>query len=194
MSWAPVCGKLPPMIRLFGSVTSPYARRVRILLEALGLPFDWVDTMTEEGQRLLRERSPVFKVPILEFEGQLLFDSHAICAFLSHRYPDSGVATPLITDLESQNFLSVVDTALDSLIQRFYLLRDGSSPDLLYAQRQTERAGSAFVYLEARLPILGSGLDALSLALGTALDWIRLRDAYDLSRHPELLEWLSLWS
>ena len=51
---------------LYGTTTSPYVRRVRVVTLELGLPLTWVDTFTDAGQAALRARSPVWKVPVVE--------------------------------------------------------------------------------------------------------------------------------
>lgn len=66
------------MFTLYGTLTSPYVRRVRALAEELGVGFELVDVFTDSGQARLRERNPIWKVPSADFDGQLVFDSHVI--------------------------------------------------------------------------------------------------------------------
>ena len=50
------------MITLFGTTTSPFVRRVRVVCLEKGLPFTLVPALTDEGQAALRAVSPVWKV------------------------------------------------------------------------------------------------------------------------------------
>lgn len=71
-------------IRLYGSFTSPYVRRVRIVAAELGYSYELLETASPEGQARLRERTPIWKVPAAEIDGQLVFDSHTITELLLH--------------------------------------------------------------------------------------------------------------
>ena len=42
-------------MKLFGSTTSPFVRRVRVVAAELGEPVDRIDTAAEAGQAALRE-------------------------------------------------------------------------------------------------------------------------------------------
>ena len=65
-------------MRLYGTHTSPFVRRIRILAAELGEPVDWIDTALPEGQEQLLEVSPLAKVPVAVIEGDTVFDSRLI--------------------------------------------------------------------------------------------------------------------
>ena len=62
-------------MKLYGTTTSPFVRRVRIVAAEIGEPVDRIDTATEAGQAALRELSPIRKVPVAIVDGRTLFDS-----------------------------------------------------------------------------------------------------------------------
>lgn len=182
------------MIRLYGSYTSPYVRRVRIVAEELSLRCEQVDTMTAEGQAELRAKNPIWKVPAAEVDGQLILDSHTITELLLERYDRAGqkIAPLPVDDLEGRNAISVIDGALDALINSFYLAKEGVSADKTpYMKKQNERAAASLAWLEQHVhePFVTSkkrfGLP--EIALGTALGWMRFRDVYPIERHPQLM-------
>ena len=179
------------ILRLFGTVTSPYVRRVRIVLSELSLDYQLVNTATDEGQRQLRAVTPVWKVPVLAIDDEILFDSHAITRRLLSLHPSRALELPDAADFESSNRLTAIDGALDSLINAFYLAKDGvGAESSSYAQKQRDRAATCLRWLDARdWSGATSGSGALGLPevhLATALDWIRFRDVAPLEPYPEL--------
>lgn len=181
-------------MQLFGTVTSPFVRRVRVVAAELGVPCELVDTATDDGQALLRERSPIRKVPVAELPGgALVYDSHAITEALlaSHGPGPLRAFDPL--ELEARNTLGVIDAALDSLVNVFYLGRDGiGAEQSSYVVKQRERATASFAWLEGRLddvwlspPAPATGKHSLSLveiALVTTIGWVRFRDTYPIDQ------------
>jgi glutathione S-transferase len=180
-------------IKLYGTLTSPYVRRVRIVTKELGVDVEWVDTATDEGQEKLREFSPVWKVPAASIEGQSIFASGQINQQLLERYGPKPLAPHELKDVEAQSIIDVIDGALDSLINAFYLSKDGvGREDAPYVEKQHQRAATAMKWLEQKVygawlsPTAKFGLP--EIALITAMDWMRFRDTYPVEDHPGLLE------
>lgn len=178
------------MIRIYGTKTSPYVRRVRIVALELGLPITLVDTGSDGGQAELRDRSPIWKVPAASVDGELVLDSRVITEVLLGRAPDAPLARPL--SLAERNAITVIDGALDSLINCFYLARDGvDAQQSSYLSKQRERAESAMRWIEDEL---GDGrlsedesFGLAELALATTADWMRFRDTYPVDEHPRIV-------
>jgi glutathione S-transferase len=191
----------PTPLRLFGTITSPYVRRVRVVAHELGLPVTLEPTATEAGQRELIARTPLWKVPIAELAGegaapQLVFDSRVIVDELLRRHGHGPFAPLAAADVEARNVITVADGALDALIHNFYLQREGLGPEAApFLQRQADRAASALAWLDARAeggwltPAMQFGLPELAVATGLA--WMRFRATYPIERHPRLLEVLA---
>jgi glutathione S-transferase len=185
------------MIRVYGTITSPYVRRVRIVAAELGLPVELQETLSEAGQARLRELSPIWKVPAAEIDGQVVFDSHVITALLAARAQSPIVPALAATDVAGQNLLSVADGALDALINAFTLARDSITPDKsAYVKKQHERAASSLAWLEQHAPASWTTekpeLSLPEVALGSALAWLRFRDVYPITRHPRLVQVLTV--
>ncbi len=183
---------LAGMMKLYGSTTSPFVRRVRVVALELGLPFEFVDASTEAGQAALRAVTPVWKVPVVELGGQVILDSRVITEHLLRTHGPGPVAAVEEGDLETRNVITVIDGALDSLINVLYLQRDGiTKTQAAYLTKQHERAAAALGWVEAqaddgwltRAKVLGLP----ELALVTALEWMRFRDMYPIERHPGLM-------
>ena len=181
------------MLKLYGSTTSPFVRRVRVVALELGLAFEWIDTFTDAGQAALRVLNPLWKVPTVELdENTTLFDSRVITEHLLREHGPGPLAVIDEGDLQVRNVITVIDGALDSLINALYLQRDGITSDKAsYMAKQRERAAAALGWVETRLddvwltPARAFGL--AELALVTALEWMRFRDMYPVDRHPGLV-------
>jgi glutathione S-transferase len=183
----------PIMIRLYGTITSPYVRRVRIVAAELGLECELLESASDAGQARLREVTPIWKVPVAELDGQHLFDSHTITELLLARAPGGALAPFALSDFAARNVVAVADGALDALINAFYFAREGITPDKApYLKKQHARAESSLRWLDAHAngPWLTSTkkLGMPEIAVGTALAWMRFRDVYPIARHPRLLE------
>jgi glutathione S-transferase len=182
--------------RLFGTKTSPYVRRVRIVSHELGVEYDWTDVSTDDGQAELRRTNPLWKVPTMVVGPHVLLESREINRYLMSSFGPKDLHQPSADDLDALAFSNVVDGALDALINAFYLRRDGvATDDVAYAQKQVERAANAMAWLESRddqLAIDRFGL--LEIGLMTALDWMRFRDTYAIERHPQLIAVLERWA
>ena len=175
------------MIRLFGTVTSPFVRRVRVVAAELGLPIEMVDTATDAGQAELRARSPIWKVPVAEIDGRLVLDSHAITELLLATHGPGPLRALDPRDVDARNAIAIVDGALESLINVMYLGRDGVPPERsAYLAKQRERAAAAFAWLEARTwRVDPPGL--AEIALATTIGWVRFRQTYPIEQHPGLV-------
>ncbi|MBI2377823.1 MAG: glutathione S-transferase family protein [Deltaproteobacteria bacterium] len=177
-------------MKLYGTSTSPYVRRVRVVAGLVGAQLELVNTATEAGQNELRTLTPIWKVPVLDANERVIFDSHVICDFLVRRFgnrnlrTDSGEAR-----WREQNLLTVIDGAQDSAVNVYYL-RDVDPSSTSYLQKQRDRVESAMNWLDKQLvgiwlsetPRLG----LTEIALYSMIDWMRFRGAYDVTRHPML--------
>lgn len=179
---------------LYGTVTSPYVRRVRLVLHELGLPCTLVDTATEAGQARLRALTPLWKVPVVRTpEGSVILDSQSIVDHLRRtqpRWPFRAVGDLV----DEANLTNVVVGALDTAINVFYLRKDGADPAALpYLAKQVARVDAAMAWVEEHLPLLGGGPQLAptlpGVALFAALEWMDFRSAWPVRTHPALEAW-----
>ena len=167
-------------MKLYGTTTSPFVRRVRVVAAEVGEPVDRIDTATDAGMAQLREVSPIRKVPVAVVDGRTLYDSRVIIDWLTTTRGWGGVQPPRDRWRE-QNLLNAIDGALDSVIQLFYLRRDGVSVDgTPYAQRQLDRTDAIFAWLAKELSPEAFALPEISVCC--ALDWMDFRNVYPTDR------------
>jgi glutathione S-transferase len=167
-------------MKLYGTTTSPFVRRVRVVAAEVGEPIDRVDTATDAGQQALREVTPIRKVPVALVDGRTLYDSRVIVDWLVTTR-GWGTLAPPRDPWRDANVINAIDAALDAMIQLFYLRRDGVAIDgTPYAVRQTERADAIFGWLAGQLSTERFGLP--ELAAITTLDWMEFRKTYPVER------------
>ncbi len=187
-------------MRLYGTTTSPFVRRVRIAAAEAGLTVDLVNTASDDGQAALRQVSPIWKVPVAEADGRVLYDSRVIIDWITTTRGWGRLAPPRDRWLDA-NQLNAIDAALDSAIAVFYLRRDGLDvTELAFAHRQSDRATAVFDWLdgERRAGRFGAALGLAELSLVCTLDWMEFRDTYPVAalggRFDGLREQLAGWA
>lgn len=179
-------------MKLYGTTTSPFTRRVAIVAAEIGEAIERIDTASEAGQAALRAVSPIRKVPVAIVDGKTLFDSRVIVDWLTTTRGWGGMAPPRDRWRE-QNLLNAVDAAIDSMIQLFYLRRDGIAiDDTPFAKRQFDRTGAILEWLGTELSPRHFGLAELSAIC--ALDWMDFRKTYPTERAAALAALRAAWS
>lgn len=182
-------------MKLYGTVTSPFVRRVRILALELGEPVGFVDINTDDGKAALAAVTPLAKFPVAELDGRLWLDSRVISEEL---VAARGHGPLRRSRPEDRNVLTVADGALDAAINWFYLVRrDGGDPNQPYLLKQAARVDAALDWLGARL-VGGSfapegGLGLPEIALATALEWMIFRDVRPIAANPALGGFVAAW-
>lgn len=78
---------------VYGTVFSPYVRKVLITLQLKNIPYDFQELhplFPAQKQKLL-QLSPLGKVPIYQEDNFILPDSSAICAYLDKQYKQPAI-------------------------------------------------------------------------------------------------------
>lgn len=186
-------------MKLYGTTTSPFVRRVRVVATEVGEAFERIDTAPDAGQAQLREVSPIRKVPVAMIDGRTLFDSRAIIDYLTTTRGWGDMAPP--RDVWRQNNLvNAIDDALESVIQTFYLQRDDGIAWTAskFATRQIERADAIFAWLATQLAAdgrgFGPGFGLAELSLVCTLEWMEFRQAYPTERAASLAGVRAAWA
>ena len=171
------------MLTLYGSVTSPYVRRLRILMEGKDFEFSNIHLFNPEDRKMLTEKNPTLKIPMLQDGDAVIYDSRVIFRYLSDK-----LDLPAIT-WEQENLLTVIDSANDSFVQMFILSNSefDTSDDRLYFNLQRERIGVVFKTLEAEVQKgTFDNWDYPAICLYCMLDWVTFRNLYDYSEYEAL--------
>lgn len=185
-------------MRLFGSYTSPYVRRVRIFADAVGEPVELADVTTEAGAGALREVAPLRRVPVAQWEeGGFTWDSQAILEALVRRR-GWGDFRP-VTEVEREGqFILAVNGGLDSAVNVYYLRRDGVDVESVpYLVKQQERVGAALGWAATQLrgPAFGDGRPGFAeVVLFTTLEWMVFRNTWRVAESAPLAAFREFWA
>ncbi len=183
-------------MKLIGSLTSPYVRKVRIVLAEKKLDYEFVldDPWAEAAQ--LKAHNPLGKVPCLIMdESGSLFDSRVIVEYLDALSPVSRlIPAPGRERIEVKRWEAVADGVMDAAANAFIEVnkRAAHLQDLQYRQRQMDKIQASLAYMESLLGsqphCMGVNLCLADIAVGAALGYLDLRfNELDWrTSHPEL--------
>lgn len=171
------------LMQLFGSHTSPYVRRLRILLSELEQPFEFtsLNIFTETDRELLIKHNPTRKIPMLLDNDLVIFDSNVI-----YRYLASKLAIPALT-WQQENQLTLINAANDSLVELFLCKRSGfdsfsTQSDVMFFKLQQERIQGVLEELnKLALTNQFNNYDYVAISLFCLLDWIAFRNLWPLN-------------
>lgn len=165
-------------MKLYGSYTSPFVRHCRILLLETGQACEFIET----DQAASAVKSPTKRVPFLEDGELVLTDSLAIIKYL--REKSGQVFCQSVNEL---NRLCLVNTALDTVVNLFFIKRDGVDiSGIPYLQRQAARIESTLQELNNTTFSLSVPYDDADLRLGCFMGWAILRKQVDFSLYPNM--------
>lgn len=180
-------------ITLYGSITSPFVRRVRMVALEATVDVVLVDTNTPEGRDRLHAKSPIWKVPAAEIEGTVIWDSSTILDVLIARAPKQVLRpfpTSALARAHEENLIHAIDEATLSAVRLFYLEKDAIMPTGAFLTKERDRVGSILGYLDGVVRdgrcTEHEGFGRAELALLTGLDWMRFRERIDLADYPRL--------
>jgi glutathione S-transferase len=169
-------------MKLAYSPTSPYVRKVMVLLHETGqlddVALETITTTPLGPDQALLPKNPLGKVPALERpEGPTLYDSRVICAYLNDRagaklYGSGALHWDTLT-LEA-----TADGILDAALSMVYEMR--MRPEALqsaeWVEGQWGKVARAIAALNTRwMSHLAGPLDMGQIAVGCALGYVEFR-------------------
>lgn len=174
-------------MKLYGSTTSPYVRRLRILLAETEYEFESVNVFGADREAL-KKVNPTLKIPMFKdakLKGtDMLYDSGLVYRYLVEQY-GFGALT-----YAEQNMLAVIDACSDSLVNMMIMRRSDidTSQDKLYYNIQRERQQVSFDVLEQEVAKgTFSNWNYLSISLLVLVEWAQFRSLFDFANYPNLL-------
>lgn len=176
------------MYKLYGSTTSPYVRRIRMLLANIEHDFVNMQIFDGDDRAQLMAKNPTLKIPMLEVGEDTIYDSRIIFRYLCEQ-----MKMPALT-WHQENLLTIIDSINDSLVQLLLLQRSdiNSEDDKLYFRLQNERVAHAFKHLdEAVSDGCFSDWDYPAICLFCLVDWTAFRHLHELASYPNLLAFVS---
>lgn len=169
-------------MKLTASLTSPYARKVRILLAEKKIDYELVVDAPWETDTGVPALNPLGKVPVLESdEGEIFYDAPMIEGFIEaierppHFIPEDGMAAVRVRHTEA-----LADGILDSAVLAFLeTLRPAEAQERERVARQKVKIDRALELLErdigGQLWFEGDRMTMADIAVGVALDYVDFR-------------------
>jgi len=182
-------------MKLIGSLTSPYVRKIRIVLAEKKVDYDLVlDSPWVEGNQVVAF-NPLGKVPVLVLDDEsTLFDSRVIAEYLDTVAPNNRLIPASGRErISVKRWEALADGVLDAAVTAFLESRRPNgerSPSWIERQR-----GKITQALQAMSNDLGeqpwchgSGLSLADISVGCALGYVsfRLDDIGWSQRYPNL--------
>ena len=172
-------------MKLIGSSTSPYVRKVRIVMAEKKLDYNYVTENVWSAETRIGESNPLGKVPCLIMEGaEALFDSRVIVEYLDTLSPVGKLIPTLGRErAEVKTWEALADGVLDAAITaRMEATWDGRTK----VQRSQPWIDRQLVKVDACLKAMGKGLaekpfcsgihlSLADIAVGCALGYLEFR-------------------
>lgn len=188
-------------MKLYASTTSPYARKVRILLQEQGIAHQFIAESPADPESNVARLNPLGKVPLLQLDnGEVLFNSPMIVEYI-----DAVAGKPMIpVELEQrwrvQRWHALADGIMDAVIVRMLELRRApESRDVAIISKQEHKVEAALQYADQQMRDLDADflccdyLTIADVAFSVALDYINLRYSHNWAdKHLRLAAWFTV--
>ncbi|MFZ4690809.1 MAG: glutathione S-transferase N-terminal domain-containing protein [Polymorphobacter sp.] len=171
-------------MKLLGSSTSPYVRKLRVIAAELALQLDYAETAALEDPAALLAANPLGKVPALILDdGSALFDSPVIAAYLLTLAPNDLVPAAGMAHWQARTTEAIVDGILDAAIVLRFNLEQGVTSGM-WVDRQFRAIDRGLAALAGRV---GDGTTYAELCAVIVCEYLDLRwPAIDWRAHPAL--------
>jgi glutathione S-transferase len=181
-------------LTLIGSFTSPYVRKIRLLLWSdKTVIFHPLNYLEEEGNKYLKSVNPLNQIPMLLDGDTPIYDSRVMFNYISKKWhlPELSIA--------DENILSIIDTAMASGVNLFSLRKGGvdiTDKNNYFLLRQQERIPTLIKHLIpwASKQDPTKDWNFLTMSLVSLLYWLQLREIYSVNIHPELIDFMQRFS
>lgn len=189
------------MRTLYMSPLSPYTRKVRVMLAEKGLEYRNQQMPTERlhndyGNNI----NPCGRVPALDDNGRVLFESNVILAYLLTQYPDTpqnAPNPPLVKSLvrpdkrwEDMETLAAIETLLDcGLTMLRFGKHSGVDKEPKYLEREHARVQSILDWVDKRATPEGfvpGWFSVMDLNMVITAQWVDFRGLFEWRGRPNI--------
>ena len=171
-------------MKLIGSLTSPYVRKVRIVMAEKKLDYQHELEDVWASDKIMKS-NPLGKVPCLVLPGgEAIFDSRVIVEYLDTRSPVSRLIPESSRErIEVRTWEALADGILDAAIlarlEQTWVGRSAEQRSLAWVDRQLHKVSASLAAISTGLAdkpwCLGIHLSLADIAVGCALFYIEFR-------------------
>jgi len=184
-------------MKLLASLTSPYARKIRVILAEKALPFELVVDSPWLPETAVPSYNPLGKVPALVADdGEVWYDSPVIALYLETLGGAPLLPAERLASLPVRQTEALADGITDAAVAAFLEgMRPTERQDPAAIERQLGKIGRGLTALEARVAqrkgCAGEALTIADIAIGCTLGYLDFRFAHLGWRasHPQLKAW-----
>lgn len=174
-------------MKLIGSLSSPYVRKVRVVMAEKKLDYQFVEEDVWAADTSIAQSNPLGKVPCLVMEGgEALFDSRVIVEYLDTLSPVGKLIPPVGRErAEVKTWEALADGVLDALVlarlESHWSGRQKAQRSQAWIDRQLGKAQASLKAMSQGLGdkpfCAGIYLSLADVAVGCALGYMDFRFA-----------------
>jgi glutathione S-transferase len=187
-------------MKLYLSKTSPFARKVRMAAQSLGLlkEIEMISTDVYQNTEAYKKINPLIKIPALETrQGEILTNSPFICQYLAS-LKSGTLFFPQGEDLwKALNIQSIADGGMEAaVLRRYETMRSPDKFDASFDNRQKEKIHNALEYLQNHLMHFSkSELGIQEVSVICFVDYLHLRYSHEKLQnfYPRIFEYVDQW-
>jgi glutathione S-transferase len=167
-------------MKLLGSKTSPYVRKIRVLLAEKQIAFEFVEDNVWSPDTKVPPHNPIGKVPALILDdGEALYDSRVIAEYLDALPGAQFIPTPVLERVRVRRDEALGDGITDAGIAIFLeRKREAARQDPAWIARQSGKVRTGLAALSKALaadPMDARRITLGDIACGCALFWLEFR-------------------
>lgn len=186
-------------MKLYASLGSPFARKVRVMLLEKNAPHE-VEMVDLFGANDFRRVNPLGKVPALELDdGRVLVNSPLIADYVDGRFPQPRfIPADPEGRLEVRRWEALADATMDAAVASLYEARfhDEANRSRSWLERQRGKLDAGFAALErmlgGRACCVGEAMTLADIAIACHIGFVSVRrpEFFAQEKHPGLAK---LW-
>ncbi|HMM55338.1 MAG TPA: glutathione S-transferase [Candidatus Desulfobacillus sp.] len=183
-------------MKLIGSLTSPYTRKVRVVLAEKKIECEFVEDNPWNAETIVPGLNPLGKVPVLLLDDDsTLFDSRVIVEYLDGMTPNNRLMPASGRQrTRIRRWEALADGMQDAAVAAYLeTKRPKNEQSADFIARQKEKIGRALEAVSAELAnqpwCSGNAFSLADIAIGCSLDYLdlRLKDIGWRGQHANLL-------
>lgn len=190
-------------MKLYGASPSHFTRKVRVVLQELGLPFQFVavSSLLDDSPETFGS-NPLLLIPVLEADGRRLVDSDLICEYLIERHGNKALSLfPREGDLTLHKQRQVIMNGGMSAGAHIMRARRSEIPnfgDYSFYKQEKAAIHAALAWLDkdigSKKYFAGNELTLLEITLVCFADWVTFREMVpNLDPYPNLKRFAAEW-
>jgi len=169
-------------MKLIGSLASPFARKVRIVLAEKKIDYEFELDDPWKVDAKTPKHNPLGKVPVLVLDdGTALYDSRVIVEFLDNASPLAKLLPAENRErIEVRRWEALADGVLDAgALARRENQRDAKTKSAAWIDRQMDKVRAGLAAMDAQLGdrpwCTGNAYTLADVAVGACLGWLEFR-------------------